>query len=426
MRTRRSNFLKCFTQQRRCGSNPVDVVAILVFLGIGLAFLLVDLQRRREATRVDSCRNNIRNIGIAISHYHDVHQQLPIHGTGTHDEASATADEGDAGPGGTGGTGGGNNGKFLSFLVGILPHLEQQAIWDTIRTPSSKTVRGDLAPGAVWNAMGPATSQRAYPPWVTDIAAFRCPSDPRNGPITGRTNYAACLGDALDFQMDSAIRFHEPSNSWKLDPLARRRVDAAARGAFVFREDMTLSDITDGLSNTMLVSELVTSQGARDTRTSPALGYGEQTPAIPVRGGIFDTPRCSDQSINPMRPRFWIGPNDRSAPKLPMRPDEYRGMRWSDARAVCTGFNSILPPNSSVQVAGMDISGPAVVPPSSNHPGGAHVLLADGSTKFIFDSIDCGNLWGGTIRLGMQGDLAPGSPSAFGAWGALGTRAAND
>jgi prepilin-type processing-associated H-X9-DG protein len=63
---------------------------------------------------------------------------------------------------------------------------------------------------------------------------------------------------------------------------------------------------------------------------------------------------------------------------------------------------------------------------SSNHPGGAHVLMADGSSKFIIESIDCGNLFGGTIRLAMSGRLAPGQPSPFGVWGALGTRSMND
>lgn len=426
MRTRCLPPSQFLCQKRRIGSNLIDVIAVLVVVGIGLAFVLVDLQRRRELTRQSSCGNNIRNIGIAIFHYHDVHRQLPTQGSGTHDVASPNADEGNSGPGGTGGSGGGNNGKSLSFLLGLLPHLDQQAIWERISTPSSHTARGKLAAGSFWNAMGPATSQRAYPPWITDLSIFRCPSDPRKSATTGRSNYAACLGDALDFQMDSAVRFHNASQSWKLDPLAQKRVQAAARGAFVFREDMTLSDISDGLSNTLLVSEMLTDQGDRDRRTSPALGYGKQTLEIPVRGGIFDTPRSSDQSIDPFRPQFWVGPNHRSAPKLPSRPDEFRGMRWADGRAVCTGFTAILPPNNGVEVAGMDISSPTVAPPSSAHPGGVHVLLADGSTKFIFDSIECGDLWGGTIRLGMTGDLAPGSPSPFGLWGALGTRAAND
>ncbi len=416
----------CLARKQRRGSTLVDLVAVLAMVAMIVAWVVIDLQQKREAARQVTCQNNLRNIGIAMIHYHRVHGQLPTHGTGTHDESSAQGDEGDAGPEGAGGKGGGNNGKSLSFLVGILPHLDQQTLWETISQPSSKTVTGELAAGSFWNAMGPATSQRAYPPWVTDLSVLRCPSDPRKGETTGRTNYAACLGDALDYQMDSAVRFDERSKSWKLDPLARKRVDAAARGAFVFREDMKLSDITDGLANTILVGEIATNQGDRDVRTSPALGLGSQTSEIPVRGGLFDAPRSGDQFVDPERPRFWIGPEDRFAPKLPSCADEFRGMRWADARAVFTGFNTILPPNAYLQVAGDDISGPAVAPASSQHPGGVHLLLADGSTQFITDSIDSGNVWGGTIRLGMEGGLAPGSPSPFGPWGSLGTRAAND
>jgi len=415
-----------FSQKQRRGSSFVDLVALLIIVGIGFALVIVAVQQQREAARKTSCQNNIRNIGIALIHYHQDHMQFPVHGTGTHDETSATADPGDAGPDGSGGSGGGNNGKSLSFLVGILPNLDQQDLWETISQPLSRTVAGQLANGSHWNPMGPSTRQRAYPPWVTDLSILRCPTDPRKSNTTGRTNYAACLGDAIDFQMDSAVRFHETSMSWQLDPRARERINAAARGAFIFREATKLSDITDGLSNTLLVGEILTSQGDRDSRTSPALGIGTQTSEVPVRGGIFDRPMEGYQFLDPQRPQFWNRVGSRLAPKLPLGDDEYRGMRWADARTVFTGFNTILPPNGCLQVAGDDVDGPAAATVSSGHPGGAHVLLADGSTKFIVDSIDCGNLWGGTVRLGMTGPLSPGSPSPFNAWGALGTRSAND
>ncbi len=408
------------------GSGLVDLTAALVLVGIVLSFVLVDLQRRRESARSVSCQNNLRNMGIAITNYHRAYQHFPVHGSGTHNESSADADEGDAGTTGSGGLGGGNNGQSLSFIVGILPHLDQQTLWETISQPSAMTVTGKLKDGSYWNAMGPATSQRAYPPWITDLSVLRCPSDPRKSKTTGRTNYAACLGDGLDFQMDSAVRFDKESGSWKLDPLARKRVDAAARGAFVFRETMKLSDITDGLSNTILVGEIATSQGDRDCRTSPALELGAQTSEVPVQGGIFDNARQSDQFINYQSPQFWADADSNRAPKLPMRADEFRGMRWADAHTVFSGFNTILYPNGALQVAGKDIQGPAVAPASSFHPGGAHFLFADGSIQFITDAIDSGNVWSGTVRLGMQGQLEPGSPSPFGIWGSFGTRASND
>ena len=415
----------CPTRKRR-GFTLVDLLSVLSVVALLLVVVVIDLQRKRETARRISCHSNIRNLGVAMTHYHRVHRQLPVYGSGTHNESSPHSDDGDAGPQGVGGQGQGNNGKSLSFLVGILPYLDQQTLWETISQPSSETVTGVLAEDSFWSAMGPGTSQRAYRPWVTDLSAIRCPSDPRKSEITGRTNYAACLGDALDYQMDSAIRFDEATASWKASRAARKRVDAAARGAMVFRESMTFSDITDGLSNTILLAEIATDQGDGDVRTSPALELGSQGSQVPVRGGLFDMPRDGEQFIDVERPRFWNPAGDRFAPKLPSRSDEFRGMRWADARTVFTGVSTILPPNMYVQVAGKNISSPTVAPPSSFHHGGVHVLLADGSVKYIIDSIECGNLYEGSVRLGMTGRLAPGNPSPYGIWGALGTRAMND
>lgn len=425
----------------RKGRSIADLVMCMAIFGIVAAMLTTQLQRDRELARDTACRNNLRNIGLAIIGYHRTFEQLPRHGTGTHDERSADADDGDAGPEGSGGTGGGNSGKSLSFLVAILPQLDQQALWETISTTSTRTVRGKLAAGGVWNPMGPSPSQRHYPPWVTDLDLLRCPSDQRtdqrtdqgkgqepSAPITGRTNYAACLGDSVDFQMDSAVRFDQSSKRWKLDRIARQRVNASARGAFVYREDQRLSDITDGLSQTILIGEIATHLGDLDRRTAPALNQGDQDSGIPPKGGIFDSARSADQHINVLSPRLWIEKPARfgGPPTLPTRADEYRGLRWADGHTVFTGVTTISPPNSSLQVEGDSVTGSAIAPPSSHHPGGAHVLLADGSTQFISDAIDCGDLYQGSVRFGMTGPLAPGSKSPYGTWGAMGTRAAKD
>jgi len=76
-------------------------------------------------------------------------------------------------------------------------------------------------------------------------------------------------------------------------------VNAATRGAFVFREDMKLSDVTDGLSKKILVGEIVTNRGDRDCHSSPAVGLGSQTSEMPVRGGIFDASREGIQFTDP-------------------------------------------------------------------------------------------------------------------------------
>ena len=88
--------------------------------------------------------------------------------------------------------------------------------------------------------------------------------------------------------------------------------------------------------------------------------------------------------------------------------------------------SSEAPPNFPLQVEGDSVTGSAVAPPSSWHRGGVHVLFCDGSTDFITDAIESGDLQGASVRHGMTGELAPGSKSPYGIWGALGTRASND
>ena len=64
-----------------------------------------------------------------------------------------------------------------------------------------------------------------------------------------------------------------------------------------------------------------------------------------------------------------------------------------------------------------------VLPPSSRHQGGVHVLMADGAVKFITDSIEAGNSKAPPVRHDGWVINPAGSKSPYGLWGALGTRA---
>ena len=70
--------------------------------------------------------------------------------------------------------------------------------------------------------------------------------------------------------------------------------------------------------------------------------------------------------------------------------------------------------------------GEGTVPPSSNHQGGCHVLMADGAVVFITDSIEAGDSTMGSVYVFGQGPRAPGSASPYGLWGALGTRSSKE
>jgi prepilin-type processing-associated H-X9-DG protein len=92
---------------------------------------------------------------------------------------------------------------------------------------------------------------------------------------------------------------------------------------------------------------------------------------------------------------------------------------------VWTDVNTILPPNKELCFGG-GANSPGIAPPSSQHQGGCHILMADGAIIFITDSVEAGDIHFGNVWLNGTGASAPGSRSPYGLWGALGTRASKE
>ena len=89
------------------------------------------------------------------------------------------------------------------------------------------------------------------------------------------------------------------------------------------------------------------------------------------------------------------------------------GAFWAAGFPSTTMINTILPPNGPTCLRTTDGADNMLVPPTSYHPGGVHVLYCDGSVAFITDSIDTGNLALPSVSVG---------PSRYGVWGALGSK----
>ena len=118
---------------------------------------------------------------------------------------------------------------------------------------------------------------------------------------------------------------------------------------------------------------------------------------------------------------FWMSG---ASVTLPTSPNQGRGFRWADSMPLMTGFNTMLPPNRELCFGG-DSTTIGSLSSSSRHQGGTHVAMADGAVVFMTDSIDYGSGKATVIRGGTN-ERAPGSPSPFGLWGALGTRSHNE
>ncbi len=379
----------------------VELLVVIAIIGVLVGLLLPAVQAAREASRRMSCSNHFKQLGLAIHNYHSAYQQLPMHGGGTWADGTAV---------------GANtvNRMDLSIWVGLTPFFEQQALWEQISNPMDHS-GGTPDP---WPAMGPETGETTYKPWTTEIPTLRCPSDPGAGlPSMGRTNYAACLGDSVHYMdlgllgisQDSAA----PTLTLTTPGVHAEESRAACRGAFVAHQVTEFRDLLDGLSSTMVAGEIATDLGDRSIRTIAAINNDAAGDTVRDEPDL-----CQHESLtDPLRPGFWLP----GTPPTLAAVSEGRGYRWASSGSVHSVVNTILPPNRELCFGGESVEH-GIASVSSQHQGGAHILMGDGAVKFITNSIEAGNVHDGNVWQGGMGDSAPGSKSPYGLWGSLGTR----
>ncbi|MCP4890579.1 MAG: DUF1559 domain-containing protein [Planctomycetaceae bacterium] len=410
------------TQKQHNGFTLLELLVVVGVIGILIGLLLPAVQAAREAARRMSCSNNLKQVALGVHQYHSAFRILPPHGTGTFTQQNDP---------------GSSNQFRLSFLVSILPFVGETSVWDSISNEyqgaslsSDILARGEVDDpyemswevdqgeelGYLYSPMGPSPSIPSYRFWQIEVSCYRCPSDPGVGsPALGRTNYAACLGDAIEGLDEGWWRYRDAQ--WS--PSGKEQMLATGRGMFVPRGTIRLSDVTDGLSNTIMLGEITTDLNDRDTRTTPALNNG-------WKDGVLNEVTSCSLLVDPENPRFWgDGSYTGKITTLPKSGSQGRGFRWADSMPLMTGFNTIRPPNAELCFgAGSETIG--TLPSSSRHQGGMHVAMGDGAIVFLTDSIDAGTQSSGTVTLEGVGELAPGRSSVFGLWGALGTRSQNE
>ncbi|TWU03258.1 DUF1559 domain-containing protein [Neorhodopirellula pilleata] len=395
---------------RKRGFTLVELLVVIAIIGVLVGLLLPAVQAAREAARRMSCSNNFKQIGLGFHNYHSAYNQLPAQSGGTKRNPGSSW----ASTYTPTATGGGTNMNQLSALVGLLPFIEQQAMWEQISNPFAVQPPHANA-GRRYAAMGPSpwmlvddhNTQGPYTPWLTSIASYRCPSDPGVGlPAQGRTNYGVCLGDSLYYQYQGITDQYGQALGTAADAKRTQR-GVFAHGAL----EPKFRDILDGLANTVMAGEFNTDLGDRDITTQVRRG---------ITGHHLNSSRCY-QGTDTQRPRFWA-----AATLISGSVEERRGYKWAYGLAMFTGITTILPPNAPVcyDTSATDIFRWGIFPPSSRHQGGCHVLMGDGAIRFVTDSIESGNVSGPMVsHTGTGGTLAPGLKSPFGLWGALGTKA---
>jgi prepilin-type N-terminal cleavage/methylation domain-containing protein/prepilin-type processing-associated H-X9-DG protein len=190
----------------------------------------------------------------------------------------------------------------------------------------------------------------------TRVGLFVCPSDPPNGQVVGLTdfgtNYVAC-------------------NCTGLIQDASGNVIGYAKipdGNGIFAQTpVTIADITDGTSNTVAISESTLGRGAAPPMGTPPTE--SRYVILEVAGGNDPTPADCDG----MTGNWAIN----------------RGGQWINGHFGNTLYNHYYPPNvSNKWDCGNASHNKALTAARSQHPGGVNILLADGSVRFIRNTID--------------------------------------
>ena len=224
----------------RRGFTLVELLVVIAIIGILVALLLPAVQQAREAARRNGCLNNSRQITLSMLNFESATQRFPVAGDAFDSNGNSVDVLNDLQAGGMGYQNGG-----FSWLVRILPYIEEQALFDAIK--SGTTQLRDNA--FVATATITATSATGEVEHVASapISPYICPSFPGDEQATGGA-YDRVQGGAAAGTYVAMIGTHQTSGGLVQNGALQFATNARSRGS-------TIGGLSDGTSKTIIIGE---------------------------------------------------------------------------------------------------------------------------------------------------------------------------
>jgi len=357
----------------RAGFTLIELLVVIAIIAILIGLLLPAVQKVREAAARANCQNNLKQIGLALHTHND--------GKGTLPPGCTT----DALPFGTGG------GWGSSWMVFLLPYIQQGNLFDQwtfgLNTAADGKPAGNSGYVNAYNRCltsgGTVTTNTSTtPPTYTyvngtvalQIKTYRCPSSPlpkeaQNGSLhVMQSNYVGISGAANTALAGTGYTESRIDNSGAGLNCCSGGGPASGGGTFYRGSQVKLTDLTDGTSNTMIVSEhsdwMVATDGGKRQWTAAGL-YG-----------------------------WTMGTNTNTAPNNPAatssdnRQFNCTTIRYPINQKTGWSTNGGTGTQSGDCTVGVCYDMGNNIPLNSTHTGGVNILMGDGSVRFMSDTVD--------------------------------------